>query len=102
VAEHGFYQVLQLAMMYPAQFGKAVGVQFTHFPHLREYGYAGDERPGALSQPAVVSTFHEQARLLVNWMSKNRQTAKAALLKAANGWAPHESFRQDPNIRGDQ
>jgi hypothetical protein len=83
VGEHGFYQVLDLAMTYPAQFGKAVSVQFTHYPHLREYGYNGDERPGALSQPAVVEAFKHQARALVNWMSKNRQSAKAALMRAS-------------------
>lgn len=84
VGEHGFYQLLQLAQTEPVQYLSGRGVaQFTHYPHLREYGYTGDERPGALAQPAVTEAFKSQARALVEWKRTSFRQAKDALLRKA-------------------
>lgn len=83
VGEHGFNQVLHLAQMYPAQFAKAVSVQFTHQPLLRNYGYTGNERPGSMEQPEVVNKFYEQTALYDEWMQNRARADKAKLREAA-------------------
>jgi len=83
VGEQGFNQMLNLAQRAPAQFAKAVSVQFTHFPHLRSYGYTGNERAGALEQPAVVRSFYDQEAMLNDWMHNRAHADKAKLVAKA-------------------
>jgi len=83
VGEHGFHQVLQLAQADPPQYLVGTGAHFTHYPHLREYGYTGNERKGALATPGIPEQFHQQAIMLARWRQQHFRGAKDALLRKA-------------------
>lgn len=84
IGETAFLQTVALAsnlMMLHDGHGYA---EFTHLPHLRDYGYEGNERPGAMTMPDVVNRFHEQERhLFQEWMPRNGPEAKERLRAAA-------------------
>jgi hypothetical protein len=58
--------------------------EFTHYPLLKEYGYTGDERPGALSMPEQVAKFRKQEAEMLVWMRDNGNLLRAKLEVAAH------------------
>ena len=84
LGENAFEQTIVLANMPPLMIrsGKG-GAEFTHHPHLRDRGYTGDERPGALAQPDVVAAFTEQEDMMFNqWLPLHAHTEKGKLIAA--------------------
>jgi len=65
VGEHAF----RVSKMIAEKAGKYrhSTVEFSHLPLLRNYGYEGDEREGALQQKDVVAAFERQGEKVDSW-----------------------------------
>lgn len=87
LAENAFEQTVVLANMSPKQIQGARGkAEFTHLPHVRAYGYTGNERIGAVEvgNEAVVAAYRQdEADMFNNWMPTFGAAEKAKLCVAA-------------------
>jgi hypothetical protein len=87
VGEHAFG--VSLALAGRAFFRLGVGAQFTHYPCVRSYGYAGNERAGAMengNEPVRQWYYEQWEQIFHDWIPQHADALRARLEKEARPW----------------